>query len=136
MASLPTNLLKDVYWSFAEPVPLSPEALVAAVREYAVELELPDGSSTLRRTLPFADVHVRYAHSDRTEGGEWCEVRQALRVVAPPPQRLTGADLLWELHVACHSTVGADDRHYFEGFERMSPPDGGGIAEYEVILGS
>ncbi|HEX5785696.1 MAG TPA: hypothetical protein VFY35_13275 [Burkholderiaceae bacterium] len=136
MASLPTKLLKDVYWSFAEPVPLSPEALVAVVREYAVELELPDGSSTLRQPLPFADVRIRYVHGNRTEGGEWCEVTQALRVVAPPANLLTGADLLWELHVACHSTVGADDRHCFEGFERVSPPGGGGAAEYEVILGS
>lgn len=136
MTSLPTHLLRDVYWSFAEPVPLSPEALVAAVREYADELDLPDASSTLRQPLPFADVRIRYAHSDRTEGGEWCEVIQALRVVAPPAKLLTGADLLWELHVACHSTVGADDHHHFEGFERVSPSGGGGAVEYEVILGS
>ena len=136
MASLPTNLLQDVYWSFAEPVPNSPEALVDALREYAAELEVPDGSAKLLQPLPFADVRVSYSYGYRTESGEWRNETKELRVVAPPRSRLTGAALLWELHVACHATVGAEDHHYFEGFDLVSQAGGGSPAAYEVILGS
>jgi hypothetical protein len=136
MAALPTKFLQDVYWSFAEPVPNSPEELIDALREYAVETEAPDGSAKLLHPLPFNDVRIRYSYGCRTEGGEWSDRTEELRVVAPPPARLTGADLLWELHVACNATVGAEDHHYFEGFELISPAAGGTPAVYEVILGS
>jgi hypothetical protein len=136
MATLPTNLLQDVYWSFAEPVLNSPEELINALREYAAELDVPDASANLLQPLPFGDVRVSYSYGYRTDSGDWRGETKELRVVAPPPSRLTGAALLWELHVACHATVGAQDRHYFEGFELLSQAGGGAPAAYEIILGS
>lgn len=136
MSALPTILLRDVYWSFAEPAPNTPEELVAALREYATEVEVADTSAKLLRPLPFADVCIRFSYGSRGESGEWRDETKELRVVAPPPSRLTGAVLLWELHVACHATVGANDHHYFEGFELVSPACGDVPAVYEAILGS
>jgi len=135
MPSFRKHLLQDVYWSFSEPTPTSPEALVQAAREYAEDIDCPDPTSLLSEKLPFADVNIRYTHWVREESGEWDEKKEHLRVVGLNG-RLTGAELLWELHVACASTVGQNDSHFFEGLELQ---DVGGQQVpplYEVILGS
>jgi hypothetical protein len=136
MSALPAKLLHNVYWSFSEPVPRTPDELVEALREYAKHIEAPDTSATLLQHLPFTDVCLRYTYAYRSEGGEWCDETEELRVVAPPGTRMTGAALLWELHVACQATVGADDHHYFEGLELLAPPSSGKPTVYEVSLGS
>ena len=58
----PQHLLTDVYWSFAEPVPANPEALIDAVAAYAANLETTNPESLLRVRLPFADLVIRYSH--------------------------------------------------------------------------
>jgi hypothetical protein len=94
MIATPPTLLRDIYWSFAEPVPSSPEALAVALREYAAEVDAPDGSAKLLQPLPFTDILVRYTYGYRAASGEWTDKTQELRVVAPPSVRLTGAALL------------------------------------------
>lgn len=49
------------------------------------------------------------------------------------PGQLTGADLLWEIHVAFAGEVGNSDKHYFEGLEFMKM---GHVPVYELVLGS
>ena len=136
MPILPLLLLENVSWSFAEPTPLSPEALRSAAQAYAAEVGVPDPSAQLARQLPFSDVRLRYSYGLRGESGEWVDKTSELRVVAPPAASLTGTALLWELHVACQSTVGENDHHFFEGLELVSPAEAGDPATYEVLLGS
>lgn len=133
MATPPKSLLRNVYWSFAEPTPSSPEALVAAAEEYAESIEAPSPVLALRSTLPFSRARVRYQHAVRRADGEWENVEQTLQIGSHVGW-LTGANLLWELHVACQSTVSSSDHHYFEGLELL----GGPLQEplYELCLGS
>lgn len=136
MPKAPRSLLRDVCWSFTEPVPRSPAELIEAARTYAADIEAHDRTKELVQVLPFYDVRLVYEHAIRVPGGDWQEVEAEVRVVCAPLARLTGADLLWELHVACASTVGENDHHFFEGFEleaegtELQPP------AYRVILGS
>lgn len=136
MSALPTKLFQNVCWSFAEPVPDTPGALIEALREYANELDLPDSSNALSQPLPFTDVCLRYSYTYRSASGEWRDETKDLRVVAPLGTQLTGAALLWELHVGCQVDVGANDHHYFEGLHLLSPSSRGRPAIYEVSLGS
>lgn len=136
MPALPSRLLHEVYWSFAEPVPSSPAQLVEALREYAVEVETPDPSMQVRQPLPFSDVVLRYTTGYRKESGDWQDELNELRVVAPTSTRLTGVALLWELHVACQVMVGEDDRHFFEGLELVAEAEASRPPVYEVLLGS
>lgn len=128
----PDKLLTDVYWSLAEPVPATPLDLFEEARKYAAELGAPDPSSMLRASLPLADLVVRCRWDVRNEHGEWIKASRQHRVVGVPGQ-LTGADLLWEVHVAFAGEVGPSDQHFFEGFERVSDGD---APLYELVLGS
>ncbi len=136
MSRPPKSLLRDVCWSFSEPVPHSPAELIKAARDYAAEIETQDPRNDLVQTLPFSDVRIKYAHAVRAPGGEWHEREAEVRVVGTQHARLTGADLLWELHVACASAVGNDDHHFFEGFELVGEGKGGEPPTYRVSLGS
>lgn len=136
MSKLPPRLLEDVYWSFAEPVPASPDAFIEAARDYAADVETQDPSAQLRRPLPFSDVRILYSYGYRAESGEWQDRTNEVLVVASLSEPLTGAALLWELHVACQATVGEDDHHFFEGLELVSAATAGQPPVYEIMLGS
>src|SRR5437016_1091165 len=99
MATLPRDLLHDVCWSFAEPVPRSAADFVEAACAYASEIDLDDPRDVLLQRLPFADVRLRYDHAVRAPDGQWHDATGELRVVGAQLERLRGADLLWELHV-------------------------------------
>jgi hypothetical protein len=135
MPSFQKNLLQDVYWSFSEPTPSSPEGLVEAARQYAEDIDCPDPTCVLAAKLPFSDVKLSYTHWVRDESGEWEEREKQLRVVGPGGS-LTGAELLWELHVACAATVGENDHHFFEGLELQDAGGKDAPPLYEVVLGS
>jgi len=110
--------------------------LIKAAQDYAAEIETGDPRDDLLQALPFADVRIKYAYGVRTPSGEWQECEAEVRVVGAQYTRLTGADLLWELHVACGSTVGNDDHHFFEGFELVGEGKQGEPPTYRVSLGS
>ena len=135
MSSFQRNLLQDVYWSFSEPTPSSPESLVEALRQYAADIDCPDPTRILSAKLPFSDVRLTYTHWIRDESDDWMEKVEQLRVVGPSGA-LTGAELLWELHVACAATVGENDHHFFEGLELQEVGGKDMPPLYEVVLGS
>ena len=131
----PKHLLTGVYWSFAEPVPASPEALIDAAASYAAEVEVSSPEGALRKRLPFADLIVRYSHWARASGGEWQEHEIEHRVIGANGG-LTGAELLWEIHVACHTTTGQGTHHFFEGLDRVSGNRASDKPVFRVALGS
>jgi hypothetical protein len=135
MSLAPPILLQAVYWSFAEPVPSSPAALIKAASVYAQEVDCPDPTKQLSSKLPLADLRLRYSHSVRAVSGEWEDKQGELRVVGTEGA-LTGAELLWELHVACQDTVGRSDQHFFEGLALESEKVGSLPPLYAVTLGS
>jgi hypothetical protein len=137
MQVAPGRLLEDVRWSFSEPVPHAVAELIDMAGAYATEIDAADPKANLRQSLPFRDVCLKYEYAVQAPGGEWQEAQAELRVVGAQLARLTGADLLWELHVACASTVGESDRHFFEGLELEDAGTGlGRPLTYRVLLGS
>ncbi len=130
--SVPEKLLSGVYWSFSEPAPPTPLDLFEEVQAYASDVGVPDSSSILRASLPFADLVVHCRYDVRDEREEWVERTKQHRVVGPPGQ-LTGADLLWEIHVAFSHEAGNSDKHFFEGLELRKL---GEVPVYELLLGS
>lgn len=133
MATLPKSLLRDVYWSFAEPIPSSPEALVGAAEEYAGSIEVPSPALALRSSLPFSSASVNYQYMVRGADGKWENVRQTIRVQSHTGP-LTGASLLWELHIGCQGNVASGDHYYFEGLELLDGSSQEPV--YELCLGS
>jgi hypothetical protein len=88
---LPQSLLTHVYWSFAEPVPASAEALVVAAGEYAEHIGVPSPEARLRAGLPLADLRVRYSRWNRLADGPWKETSAEVRIVGVQG-KLTGAE--------------------------------------------
>lgn len=129
---LPASLLTGIHWSFSEPTPATPLGLLEDVRQYAADIGAPDVTSMLSRALPFAGLVVHCRHDVRNAKGAWVESSQQHRVVSASGP-LTGADLLWEIHIAFADAVGRADKHDFEGLELMS---GGDEPVYEFVLGS
>lgn len=107
-----------------------------AASAYADVMHEPDPSKTLQQSLPFSDVLLRYEYSVRAPNGEWFEQQAEVHVVAGPIARLTVADVLCELHVACASTVGESDKHFFEGLQLEEAGSDAQPAIYRVVLGS
>ena len=136
MSSLPNELLRDLYWSFGEPVPTSPQHFIEAAREYAADLDCPDPIEDLQKELPFSDVGLRNAHWSQSQSGEWTEEDADLRVLSSGYSKLTGAELLWELHVACAATVGECDHRFFEGLRLEADESSNEPPVYRVVLGS
>jgi hypothetical protein len=135
MRQLPESLLQDIYWSFAEPVPKTPDELVTAALDYADANEASSTATKLLEALPFRDCVVQYEYYVRAEPDDWQAKSDQVRIVSSGPA-LTGAELLWELHVACHATVGQQDHHFFEGLELIDASSGVEPPVYEVHLGS
>lgn len=135
MRRFPALLLQTVCWSFAEPAAESPEAFLDEVRAYAIDISNADPVAELTHSLPFSDVRLRYEYGVRGLDGEWAARTDEVRVVGPLGS-LTGAELLWELHLACHATVGEDDHHFFEGLELRSAGTADEPPSYDVLLGS
>lgn len=136
MRQAPRVLLRDVYWSFSEPVPQSSAALIEAASAYAAGIEAKDPRDALMEGLSFSDVHLKYDYCERDSDGEWKDIEASVRVVGEARSRLTGADVLWELHVACAATVGKDDHHFFEGLELEDTGTLHQPPTYRVLLGS
>lgn len=135
MRKYPDLLFQTVCWSFAEPAAASPDAFLEQVRAYAMDIGDADPVAELTHRLPFFDVRLRYEYGVRGPDGEWTTRTDEVRVVGPLGS-LTGAELLWELHLACHATVGDDDHHFFEGLELRSAGTADGPPSYDVLLGS
>jgi len=136
MRQAPRVLLRDVYWSFSEPVPQSAAALIEAASAYAADIEVQDPRGSLMEDLPFSDVHLKYEYGERDPDGEWKDIESSVRVVGIAYSRLTGADVLWELHAACAATVGKNDHHFFEGLELEDNGAPNEPPTYRVLLGS
>ena len=130
--ALPESLLTDIHWSFSEPPPVTPLDLLEEARQYAADIGAPDVTSMLGRALPVADLVVHCRYDVRNAQGVWVESSRQHRVVSASGP-LTGADLLWEIHIAFADAVGRGDKHYFEGLELMSID---GVPVYELVLGS
>ena len=136
MPSAPSYLLENVYWSFTEPVPESPAHLIEASRAYALDIGEQEQSKQLETRLPFSDVVLEFEHHLRDSNGDWKSATEQVRVVGVGFSRLTGAELLWELHAGCASTLGQSDHHFFEGLELVHTGSVQTPPVYRVLLGS
>ena len=132
MMCTPEKLLAGVSWSLSLPAPATPLDLLEESQAYASEVGVQNSSAVLRAFLPFSDLLVQCSYDVRDGGGQWTKATKQHRVVGRPGQ-LTGADLLWEIHVAFAGDVGGSDKHYFEGLEYMKM---GEVPVYELVLGS
>jgi hypothetical protein len=92
-----------------------PLAMTAALREYGASIEHPDPAKVLSAALPCFDLRIRCQHAVPAASGEWGAAVHEVRI-AEPGVRLTGAELMWELHIALHRSVDQSDHHFFEGW--------------------
>lgn len=130
------HLLENVYWSFAEPIPESPSHFIEASRAYSLDVGTLEQSKQLEKKLHFSDVLLEYEHYLRGPDGEWKSVIETMRIVGRGLSRLTGAEVLWELHVGCANTIGQSDQHFFEGLELVRSGTDQTPPVYRVLLGS
>lgn len=136
MGASPKTLLFDVYWSFAEPIPESPNAFIIAAREYAASIEAPDPSQILEAQLSISDIRIRYEYWIRRPDDAWSSNDIDIRIMGHNFSKLTGAELLWELHLSCANTIGRDDGHFFEGLELEGEGCLNNPPIYRLLLGS
>jgi hypothetical protein len=146
MTKLPTTLLRDVHWCFALEVPKSRDEMLEDACFFANFMDVGDPKADLTRQLPFADVRLRYEYGRRPrrawdeeedeDAEEWRPSEAEVRVVAGPLSVLTGADLLWDLHLALAAMLNECEGHFLEGLELESTGGGGEPPTYRVRLGS
>jgi hypothetical protein len=128
-------LLRDICWSFAEPIPTSPANLIEAAEKYAFQIECQFDKRKLTTLSPFTMVDLEYKYSIQKPNGSW-EYVAIVVSVGDGIHLLSYAEILWELHVAAHKHLENKDNHYFEGLIRKEKEINHGVPAYEVYLGS
>lgn len=137
----PDLMLETVAWSFKEPIPDSPSALIDAVSIYYAEINEsePFDKTLLTLTSPFKRLDVRYKcwlpkTNEKNKSIEWGITPMIVRIEGGG-NFLAYADILWQLHKSVYQHLQHDDHHYFEGLE-FTGEFNDGFAEYEMWLGS
>jgi len=137
----PDLMLETVAWSFKEPLPDSPTALIAAVSVYHAEINEPEpfDKTLLASTSPFKRLAVRYKcwlpqTNEQNQVLEWGMVEMTASIDGGG-KWLTYADILWQLHKAVYPYLQHNDHHYFEGLE-LTGESPESVTEYTVWLGS
>lgn len=152
MQKLPKNLLSDVGWCFALESPHSREEMVEDACFYATFMGATDPKGALVRPLPFSDVRLRYEYGappprrasywyddegeDEEEDVDSGPKQAEVRIAAGPLAVLTGADLLWELHLAIAEKIGECQEHFLQGLELESEGSDDEPPRYRVLLAS
>ena len=148
MADLPKSLLSEVSWCFALESPQSREDMLWDASFFASFMDLKDPRWVLERPLPFSDVRLRYEYGRRPERRwseyydeeeeeefeSWRPQEAEVRIVAGPLSVLTGADLLWDLHLAITPRIFECEGHFLEALELESPGGEGEPPTYRVVL--
>ncbi|WP_103974118.1 hypothetical protein [Methylovulum psychrotolerans] len=134
-------MLETVAWSFKEPLPDSPAALIDAISVYYAEINAPEpfDKALLASTSPFKHLAVRYKcwlpqTNEQNQVLEWGMVEMTASIDGDG-KWLTYADILWQLHKAVYPYLKNTDHHYFEGLE-LTGESPEGATEYTVWLGS
>lgn len=143
MTNLPKSLLRDVGWCFAFDVPKSRDEMLEDACFFASFMDARDPKRDLQRPLPFSDVRLQYEYGlrprrrwDEDEDEEWRPLEAEVRVVAGPLSVLTGADLLWDLHLAIAPMINECEGHFLEGLELESAGGGDEPPTYRVVFAS
>lgn len=136
MKITPNKLLLGMYWSFAEPVPESPRSFIVAARAYAADIAAPDPSEALEAQLPISDIRIRHENWTQGSDGGWLSSNIDVRIGGHSIVKLTGAELLWKIHLSCANTVGKNDNHFFEGLELETEVALNEPPLYKLLLGS
>jgi hypothetical protein len=130
-------MLSHVAWSFSEPPPASPSALVSAVvARYNANYKESFDADILTSPSPLSRFDATYTYGVQRPSGQWDEVRVVVRIDGGA-NPLTYADILWQLHRRAYENLKDQDHHFFEGLTRVP----GVFYEqevpvYEVELGS
>ena len=126
-----TNLAK-LAWSFAEPVPSSPQQLIARLEAYAGRLQRKVDQRELRRVFPGDKLDVIYYDSRQPP---WARTPKIARI-SGGGRHLTYAEIVFQLHNVLHEQVKDRDHHYFEGLHLMDNQRESGVPAYQLYLGS
>jgi hypothetical protein len=128
-------LLHDIAWSFAEPVPASPEHLIEAIEKYHALLKFPFNKEVLTSTSPFTQMDIEYEYGVQKTSGDW-EYKTVVVRVGDGTRALSYAEILWHLHAEAYKDLHDQDHHYFEGLAPKENSISADTPAYEVYLGS
>lgn len=131
----PMVLLQDIAWSFAEPTPATPEALISAIEKYNAKIKRPVNKQALTTLSAFTRLDVEYEYAVQKQNGQWERIHAVVNV-GDGTRSLSYADILWKLHTEAHKNLADQDAHYFEGLALMGKEINSGVPAYEVHLGS
>ena len=128
-------MMEDIYWSFEEPIPTSPEQMVQAVEKYHNTSGTPFNKGSLTAISPFSKLDIEYEYATQNTTGDWEYFPVVVRV-GDGTHMLSYAEILWQLHSKAHQHLRDQDNHYFEGLAAKERTINSGVSTYEVYLGS
>lgn len=128
-------LLENVAWSFAEPVPASPQETVDAVAAYYAKIHYLHDANDLNLLTPLLVLDATYFYGVQRADGGWDSIPMVVRINGGG-KPLSYADILWQLHSNAHVHLKSQDKHYFEGLSLLPTSRSEGVPSYAVYLGS
>lgn len=132
----PDLLLENIYWSFKEPVPKSSTDFITAIKRYYDQVFKQHFDENLLTDLsPFYSLDIGYSYATQKADGAWDDISMLVRIDGGK-NRLSNADILWQLHKNVHTYLKDQDHCYFEGLGLCSEENELGIPYYLIWLGS
>jgi hypothetical protein len=123
----PTRVLPDLPWSFSEPTAKSLTSFADSLREYSEGIGGSFDSAELQRRFPGRALDVKYEYW----AGHWRMAEATVPIRTP--ENPTYLEVLFLVHNGVRTTLGDQDRCYFEGLYLQTVGD---VTVYEMHLGS
>lgn len=134
MPPYPTDILPQLLWSIAEPIPADVADFREALARYGDDIEAGQDLSDFDTTFPSDALDIRYSYAIQKPSGSWEEKYEVVQIRADSP--LTYGEIVLRLHRAAHHHLVEQDHHYYEGLELITREYESGVPVYELITGS
>jgi hypothetical protein len=132
----PKTMLENLDWCFKEPVPMSSEEFIKAVKNRYKEVFNEDFDATILTVLSsLTRLDIRYSYGVQRPDGYWDDIFVTFRVEVEG-EFLSYANILWKIHKNAHNYLKDQDSCFFEGLYLADEEREAGIPLYDIFLGS
>ena len=134
MPSYPAEILPQLLWSIAEPIPADMADFREALARYAGDIEAEQDLSEFDTAFPSNALDIRYSYAIQKSSGSWEEKYEVVQIRSD--SQLTYGEIVLRLHRAAHHHLAEQDHHFYEGLELITREYEHGVPAYELITGS
>jgi hypothetical protein len=130
----PVEILPELAWSLAYPVPENLEAFRHALIQDGKGIGFEQDLTEFDTPFPGNALDIRYSYGVQKPSGWWETRHEIVRIRSEAP--LTYGAIVFRLHQESHHRLVDQDHSFFEGLELMFREYEAGVPAYKLVTGS